>query len=315
VPSRGAFYYSGGSWKLTVLSRYLTHAVVLVIVVTISGYATVGRHFQSGFNSSSVDANALVMNEGGQISEVYLGRFSTIVKPLAIPSSAVPSHSVISYTVSDGDTVASVAQKFNISVDQLRWSNPLIYDWVGAGQHLNIPPVAGVVYAAGKGDTMDSIASSYHVDADVIVEYNRVTEVTPGMLLVIPNGVGPEFKPIQYGRPIVSRAYDTPGSYSNGRFPWGYCTWYVASKRPVPWIGNAYQWPDNARAMGYQTGMTPKPGAIMATWESSLGHVAYVEAVNADGSWTVSEMNFVGFGVVSRRTIKPGQVPLIAFIY
>jgi surface antigen len=43
--------------------------------------------------------------------------------------------------------------------------------------------------------------------------------------------------------------------------------------------------------------------------------VAYVENVYPDGSWQVSEMNFVGFGVTSQRTISPGQVPLIGFIY
>jgi len=53
----------------------------------------------------------------------------------------------------------------------------------------------------------------------------------------------------------------------------------------------------------------------MVTWESGWGHVAIVESVNADGSWTVSEMNFAGFGVISSRTIRPGRVPLLGFIY
>ncbi len=55
----------------------------------------------------------------------------------------------------------------------------------------------------------------------------------------------------------------------------------------------------------------------MVTWESSLGHVAYVESVNADGSWTVSEMNYVAFDVIDLRTIKPGQLGtrLVGFIY
>jgi len=43
--------------------------------------------------------------------------------------------------------------------------------------------------------------------------------------------------------------------------------------------------------------------------------VAYVEAVNADGSYTVSEMNFTRWNVIDQRTIKPGGVPLIGFIY
>ena len=54
----------------------------------------------------------------------------------------------------------------------------------------------------------------------------------------------------------------------------------------------------------------------MVTWESrQFGHVTYVEAINPDGSWVVSEMNYVGWGVIDQRTIRPGTVPLIGFIY
>ena len=99
-------------------------------------------------------------------------------------------------------------------------------------------------------------------------------------------------------------------------FPAGYCTWYVASRRPVPWYGDAIAWWDNARDYGYLEGQIPSVGAIMVTRESVVyGHVAYVESVNLDGSWTVSEMNFVGWNVKSGRTIRPGQVPLVGFIY
>lgn len=98
-------------------------------------------------------------------------------------------------------------------------------------------------------------------------------------------------------------------------FSFGYCTWYVATKRYVPWFGNAIEWWPNARAYGFPEGQTPRVGAIMVTRESGFGHVAYVEAVNGDGSWTVSEMNFTAWDVVDRRTIRPGQVPLVGFIY
>jgi surface antigen len=53
----------------------------------------------------------------------------------------------------------------------------------------------------------------------------------------------------------------------------------------------------------------------MVTRESGAGHVAYVESVNGDGSWTVSEMNYVAWGVQSRRTLRPGQAPVVGFIY
>ncbi len=115
----------------------------------------------------------------------------------------------------------------------------------------------------------------------------------------------------------MAAATATPGP--NGSWPnhfsYGYCTWYVANKRYIPWYGNAIEWWPNAAAYGYAEGQAPAVGAVMVTRESSAGHVAYVEAVNPDGSWTVSEMNYTAWGQVSRRTLRPGQAPVVGFIY
>jgi len=105
-----------------------------------------------------------------------------------------------------------------------------------------------------------------------------------------------------------------------GSGPWpnhfffGQCTWYVANHVYVPWYGNAIEWWANARPY-YPEGQAPRVGAIMVTRESGYGHVALVVAVNADGSWTVSEMNYQAWDVVDQRTIRPGQVPVVGFIY
>ena len=105
------------------------------------------------------------------------------------------------------------------------------------------------------------------------------------------------------------------GASVGNHFAYGYCTWYVANRRPIPWYGNALEWWPNARAYGYAEGYAPAVGAVMVTRESGYGHVAYVESVNGDGSWTVSEMNYAGWGVVSRRTLRPGQTSVVGFIY
>ncbi|MDQ6691671.1 MAG: CHAP domain-containing protein [Candidatus Dormibacteraeota bacterium] len=110
--------------------------------------------------------------------------------------------------------------------------------------------------------------------------------------------------------PVLSN----PGSGPN-RFAYGYCTWYVANRRYIPFLGNAIDWWPNARAYGFAEGSAPRVGAVMVTRESGYGHVAYVESVNGDGSWTVSEMNFRGWNVVSSRTIRPGQTSVVGFIY
>jgi hypothetical protein len=108
------------------------------------------------------------------------------------------------------------------------------------------------------------------------------------------------------------------GSGAGGRWPnhffFGQCTWYVATLVDVPWYGNAIQWWANARPY-YPEGQTPEVGAIMVTREGYYGHVAFVEAVNPDGSWVVAEMNYVGWDEVDHRTISPGEVPVMGFIY
>ena len=105
-------------------------------------------------------------------------------------------------------------------------------------------------------------------------------------------------------------------------FESGTCTWWVATQRSVPWSGNAIEWYDNARAMGYGVGYEPVPGSILvrhsasATW-AAYGHVAYVEWVDGT-TFGVSEMNVVGFGEVSWRTYDMYSNPplgLIGFIY
>lgn len=125
--------------------------------------------------------------------------------------------------------------------------------------------------------------------------------------------IPPAPKPIFRSLSPVTSAAAISGSFS---FPFGQCTYYVATRRNVTWSGNAWQWFGNAQTVGLPTGRKPQPGAIMVTWESAIGHVAYVEAVNTDGSFRVSEMNYGGYwGGITSRTIHTGDVPLIGFIY
>jgi LysM repeat protein len=315
------------------INRYLTHAVVLAIAVAISGYASIDRHAGSYLSRlGAVNAQALVIDEGGAIGSVTFGRYSTIIKPVAIPTSQLTSHTPTLYTIQPGENLAVIATKFHVTVAQLRWSNAGLFnsDSVLAGEQIVIPPIAGVVVTVKAGDTVQSLATAYQVDPGTIMDYNRLRDpaVTAGTVLVIPNGIGPAFPPppAVYQAPrYVGTGGAMPtvvkscclGPFAATGFPVGWCTYYVATWRNVTWRGDAGWWYDNARAQGYPVGSKPKVGAIMVTWESYLGHVAYVESVNADGSWTVSEMNYVAFDVIDWRTIKPGQLGsrLVGFIY
>ena len=113
-----------------------------------------------------------------------------------------------------------------------------------------------------------------------------------------------------------------PVSGAANGFAYGYCTWWVAHKRYIPWRGNAYQWWWNARAFGFAEGTAPRPGAVMVmgiSGTSPQGHVAYVESVNPNGSFLVSEMNWWGvpgggWNRVDYRTIS-SMGGVLGFIY
>jgi len=306
---------------------------VLVIVVTVSGYASASRHLSTPVAARSVDASAFLMNQGGQVNDLYLGRFSTIIKPLSIPTSANAVHAPSTYVVKDGEDLVAVAARFGVTVAEVRWSNPILAqsDRVTGGVQLIIPPIAGVVFATKGGESLDALADIYKVDPQAVIDFNRLRDdpssLPGGLFLVLPGAIGPDFPPPaptyrfnapqrgSVGGPMPVTAGAPEGTYSTLRFPYGYCTYYVATRRAIPWLGDAWAWYGNAQGMGYPTGSKPLVGAVMVTWESPIGHVAYVESVNADGSWVVSEMNFRGFAATSQRTIQPGQVPLIGFIY
>ena len=162
-----------------------------------------------------------------------------------------------------------------------------------------------------RNTTSDEITKAR---AEAIATQARATQAKPVQTPAPPRPAPPPPPPPppSSGPPPPGAIVEPPGS---NHFAYGYCTWYVANKRNVPWFGNAIEWWANARPYGYREGQTPVVGAIMVTRESGYGHVAYVEAVNGDGSWTVSEMNYKGWNIVSRRTIRAGQVPLSGFIY
>ena len=137
---------------------------------------------------------------------------------------------------------------------------------------------------------------------------------------------GPKPRPQLVKRMVVKATvsvHRASRSADASAFAYGYCTWWVAQKRDIPWRGDAAQWWWNARAFGFAEGQVPRVGAIMVMAAggaaSSVGHVAYVEKVNANGTFVVSEMNWWGvpgggWGRVDYRTVTSMR-GILGFIY
>lgn len=99
----------------------------------------------------------------------------------------------------------------------------------------------------------------------------------------------------------------------------GQCTWYVYDKVGgeigSTW-GNANNWASSATAAGFTVDNNPEEGSILQSNAGPMGHVAYVESVNEDGSITVSEMNYDGGPFsVSTRTISASEAGSYNYIH
>src|SRR5690606_33697735 len=113
--------------------------------------------------------------------------------------------------------------------------------------------------------------------------------------VIVPTPTAAAYQPaVTQSAPVVAttQSYTSApvnsSSYYVGNGMW--CTDYVHSKRPdVAIYGNAgMSWIGSAQAAGKSTGSAPRAGAVAVT----NGHVAYVEKVNSDGSYVVSEMGW-----------------------
>ncbi len=111
--------------------------------------------------------------------------------------------------------------------------------------------------------------------------------------------------------------------YSGDEYAFGNCTYWVALRRaqigePIPntW-GNAAQWAINAVLDGYTVNHVPSYGAIMQTpnVDAGLGHVAFVESIDSDGTWHISEMNVVGFDEVDYKEMPLSAASNYSFIH
>ena len=125
--------------------------------------------------------------------------------------------------------------------------------------------------------------------------------------------------------PFISRKRANalyPGPISTtDTYYYGQCTYWAALRRqqtgkPIPndW-GNANTWAVNARLAGYQVDHTPAVGTVMQTTAGPFGHVAFVESVGVDGSWTISEMNFKGWDITDSRLFSASQAMQYNFIH
>lgn len=218
---------------------------------------------------------------------------TVVAKPQIVATKFASNQDIQTYLVKNGDTVASIAAKFNVTSDSIRWSNSIVGDNVTPGQTLYIPPVNGIVYVVKSGDTPASLAQTYHANKQLIIDDNdaELTGLKVGERIIIPGGQQQTGTTVAYTTSSSSYAAGFPWGtgpiYGYNGYDYGYCTWYVATQIAVPsnW-GDASSWAYYAGLSGWTVSSHPTVGAIAQTPYAAggEGHVAVVDVVSADGT-------------------------------
>ncbi|MCL6096368.1 MAG: M23 family metallopeptidase [Patescibacteria group bacterium] len=218
-----------------------------------------------------------------------------------------PRDKVITYTVQKGDTVSTIAQKFGISADTIRWANDLSEDSLNVGDTLKILPVTGISYKVQKGDTVYSIAKKFDTGAQKIVDFpfndfaNPETfSLVEGQMLVVPDGVKPSEQPFIKRQIYIAQG---PTSISSAGFAWPvrggisqFASWYHMALDITDPVGTPV--------------VAAKDGSVVealgGAWNWGFGNTIVID--NGDGYKTryshLSSINVgVGDNVVGGKTV------------
>lgn len=203
-----------------------------------------------------------------------------------------PRDKVIDYTVQRGDTISTIAKKFNISQDTIKWENDLKNDNLTVGDNLKILPVTGIWHKVQSGESVYTIAKKYDSNPQQIVDFpfndfaNPETfSLVEGQMLVVPDGIKPEEVPVYRKSPSFSRpAYiaQGPSSFSQAGFTWPlrggisqYASWYHMALDITSPEGTLIAAAKSGRVVKVSTG----------TWDGGYGNNVVID--HGDGTQTL----------------------------
>jgi len=202
--------YGLGNMAMRFATAVVTLVLVVLVVWVMKGFISDDTQ-QAPVNPAVVNADAMItptiavtpqFNAGGSTTD-GVDRNSNLHTVLPINQDR---DEVTQYTVELGDSIFSIADKFNLRPQTILWGNRYLLGddphFILPGQKLNILPVDGVYHKWSAGEGLNGVADFYGVTPEDIVNWpeneldpNTIGDyanpnIPPDKMLVIPGGEG-----------------------------------------------------------------------------------------------------------------------------
>ncbi len=241
-----------------------------------------------------------------------------------------PRQDIIKYTVQQGDTVISIADKYSLKPETILFGNyNLLHDTpenLKVGDVLNILPVDGTYYQWQDGDGLNGVAKFFNVKPDDIVNYppNKLDAKTvgdysnpnikPGTWLIIPGGTRELVSwsapaGITRSNPAVARVLGpgscgpvTGGAIGTGSFIWPSKNHYLSGYNYTP----IHRGIDIAGNTGEAVWAVDAGVIVYAGWNDwGYGNMIMVDHGNG---WQSLYAHLSGIDVVCGQSVDQGTV-------
>lgn len=202
-----------------------------------------------------------------------------IVQPVLTDTAVEDSgrKGVTSYTVEEGDTPSTIAERFGLRTTTILWANSLTsWSLIRPGQTLVVLPTDGIMHTVKRGETLEKIAARYRADAEETLEFNRLVDaddINVGDVLIVPGGKPPAvIAPPAPARVIVAK----PLPSIPGKFFWP----SIASYRISQYFSWRHHGVDIAVAHGTPV-YASDPGTVKSSgWISGYGYQVTIDHGN-----------------------------------
>jgi murein DD-endopeptidase MepM/ murein hydrolase activator NlpD len=283
--------------------RLALNTSVAVLVLSLPFAATAASR-ASTVGPSSVGATAATTSDASRAQPLARGgSIAGSRNPLTV--AAEGTRPVQEVTIHEGDTLATMANFYDVSVEAIAFANGLRDERaLRMGQKLVIPPAEGALYTVKDGETVDTIATHFKVDPSVILNYNRCTfepeQCAPGQKIFVRGAELPALlEPDRPTRDVFAAAPQVAQQPRNGRLSW-----------PVGGVITQYFWWGHTGvdvAAPYGTGLgAGDDGVVVATGWVAVGGLRV--CVQHAGDLTVCYYHTSAVYVSVGQQVARGQI-------